>query len=264
MNKIAKIVSWSLSIIVLIVLLAFSSKDNETVPLKEIVVKINTTEGNFFIAKEEIEEAIYDIGYQLELNAVNAVDVQELEAYFDKDPSIEKAEVYTSLDGKLTVDIEQRNPVLRVFTETGESYYVDENGWLMPLSDSYSSRVIMANGNIQAPYNLNYPYNISDKKLIKDIKGQQQLHALYQLAKHINESKFWNAQINQIYWNKEGDLELIPRVGNHRIIIGDESRLDKKLTKLMAFYKEGLNKTGWNDYSVINLKYKNQVVCTKK
>ncbi len=50
MNKIAKIVSWSLSIIVLVVLLAFSSKDNETVPLKEIVVKINTTEGNFFIA----------------------------------------------------------------------------------------------------------------------------------------------------------------------------------------------------------------------
>ena len=46
-------------------------------------------------------------------------------------------------------------------------------------------------------------------------------------------------------------------------MIGDAEDLDKKLYKLRLFYAEGLNKTGWNEYKVINLKYANQVVCTK-
>ena len=40
---------------------------------------------------------------------------------------------------------------------------------------------------------------------------------------------------------------------------------EEKFEKLKMFYTEGLNKTdGWNKYSTINIKYKNQVVCTKK
>ena len=57
---------------------------------------------------------------------------------------------------------------------------------------------------------------------------------------------------------------MIPRVGNHSVIIGDDSFLDDKFSKLFIFYREGLNKKGWNNYSSINLKYKDQVVCTKK
>ena len=40
--------------------------------------------------------------------------------------------------------------------------------------------------------------------------------------------------------------------------------IDKKFTKLLAFYKEGLNKVGWNNYSRINIAFENEVVCTRK
>ena len=70
--------------------------------------------------------------------------------------------------------------------------------------------------------------------------------------------------IVQIYVDEKNNVELIPRVGNHNIILGDASDLENKLEKLMIFYKKGLSKTGWNEYSTINLKYKNQIVCTKR
>ena len=86
----------------------------------------------------------------------------------------------------------------------------------------------------------------------------------YILASFVYKDPFWKAQIMQVYINNEGDMELIPRVGNHTIILGDVSGLEDKFSKLMIFYKQGLSKTGWNEYSTINLKYNNQVICTKK
>ena len=71
--------------------------------------------------------------------------------------------------------------------------------------------------------------------------------------------------MHQINVTNEKELELYLAVGNHKIIFGDANDIEEKFKKLKIFYTEGLNKTdGWNKYSVINVKYKNQVVCTKK
>jgi cell division protein FtsQ len=54
-------------------------------------------------------------------------------------------------------------------------------------------------------------------------------------------------------------------VGNHKIIFGKAENIAEKFNKLKLFYTEGLNKSdSWRKYSIINLKYKNLVVCTKK
>ena len=91
------------------------------------------------------------------------------------------------------------------------------------------------------------------------------LDELYAMANYINADKFWKSQIQQIYINDEKDMELVPLVGNHKIIFGDTANMDVKFKKLMTFYTQGLSYTGWwNKYSSINLKYKNQIVCTKK
>jgi len=84
------------------------------------------------------------------------------------------------------------------------------------------------------------------------------------LAKFVDQSEFWKAQLVQIYVNEDNEIELIPRVGSHRILIGDVENLEEKFNKLMLFYEKGLSKTGWNEYSIINLKFKDQVVCTKR
>jgi len=87
---------------------------------------------------------------------------------------------------------------------------------------------------------------------------------LFRLVQFINGSKFWKAQIEQIYINQKKEIELVPRVGNHTIILGSVDDLREKFENLEAFYEQGLSKYGWNKYKTINLKFKNQIVCTKR
>jgi cell division protein FtsQ len=53
---------------------------------------------------------------------------------------------------------------------------------------------------------------------------------------------------------------LIPRVGKHSIVIGSPENLAEKMENLRIFYIKALKNLGWDKYSVINLKYKNQIV----
>jgi cell division protein FtsQ len=57
---------------------------------------------------------------------------------------------------------------------------------------------------------------------------------------------------------------MIPKLGNQLIVFGDATDVDIKLAKLKLFYKEVMVKAGWNNYSVINVQYKNQVVAKRK
>ncbi|MCF8296880.1 MAG: hypothetical protein K9J13_04975, partial [Saprospiraceae bacterium] len=94
------------------------------------------------------------------------------------------------------------------------------------------------------------------------IKNNSTINKIFILAKAITKDEFFKAQIEQIYINKN-EIELIPKVGDHVIIFGSISDMDEKLDKLKLFYIKGLKKTGWNNYKTINLKYRNQIVCTK-
>ncbi len=265
MNKALNIALWALGVIVLFMLLGFAESNKSEVVFNELFVNVDNSKGNFFITKKEMEEAVYNMGYQLNNDLLQDIDLKEMEHYFDNNPSIKKAEVYSSIDGVLRIDVVQRTPILRVFSRNGDSYYIDADGYLMPLSKSYTSRVMVVNGAVDAPYNVNYLHQLG-KPLAEGetIKGREQLKALYNAAKIIRNNPFWKAQVAQLYINKDNDLELIPKVGDHTIVVGDPADIETRLNKLMVFYKEGLSKTGWNEYSTINLKFKNQVVCTKK
>ncbi|MFC2139005.1 cell division protein FtsQ/DivIB, partial [Bacteroidota bacterium] len=153
--------------------------------------------------------------------------------------------------------IDQRNPLIRVFPKHGESYYIDVEGKFMPLSNKYASHLIVANGNILGNF---------DRNEHKDIfsYNNQTLIDLFALAKYLKENEFWNSQIEQVYVKKNNDFELIPRVGSHEILLGDIHNLDKKLRNLKAVYKKGFSKESWIKYHYINLKYENQVICSKR
>jgi len=87
---------------------------------------------------------------------------------------------------------------------------------------------------------------------------------ILELGKKIHGDEFWGSQIVQIYLNRQGKFELIPRVGAHLILLGDITELDNKFEKLEVLYKKAFPVEGWNNYERIDLRYKNQVVCTKR
>ena len=80
----------------------------------------------------------------------------------------------------------------------------------------------------------------------------------------LNSDSFWSAQIDQIYVDNNDDIDLIPRVGNQQIHLGSTEDYEAKFRNLEAFYDKVLPEVGWNKYSVINLEYKDQIVCKRR
>ena len=134
----------------------------------------------------------------------------------------------------------------------------------MPLSEKFTARVPVANGYIfdkeaEKKVRTYFDPNAADTTITKT-----HIEQLFHIITYTNQNTFWNSSIEQLYVNADGDIEMIPRVGNHTVILGNDNFLEEKFKKLLVFYHEGLNKKGWDKYSSINLKYKDQVVCTKK
>ncbi len=245
--------------------LGFVNKEQDLLLCKSFDIKVNQDDELDFIDKTDVAQLIKDRGDSIVGQPKSTVNVTELEKALNSHPAIANAEVSISIDGVLKVDVKQRKPIIRIINADGDSYYLDDEGTLMPLSDKYTAKVVVANGNIFEPFAKRYQYSVNDIAKDSLLKTTSMLDELFAMATYINADEFWKSQVQQIYINSEKDMEIVPLVGNQKIIFGDTTAMDEKFKKLMVFYKEGLNTTGWWDkYSSINLKFKNQIVCTKK
>lgn len=178
------------------------------------------------------------------------LDVMELalEAY----PFIEQADISVDLSGKMIIKIVQRQPLLRIISNRGQSYYVAKNGYKMPLHEGFAPRVIIANGNIAE--------TLADSTFLRT----QVCRDLLKIADWCYKDEFWQAQIEQLYVDNYMDILLIPKVGNHTIVFGSSDHIEKKFETLKTFYLKGLNAVGWDQYKKINLKYEGQIVAERK
>lgn len=264
-KQILFITLWSGLIVGLIISMGFVNKHQDSLICKSLDIHVNQDGDLYFLNKKDIAKLILDKGDSIVGQPKSRVNIPEIEHKLNSHEDIANAEVYMTIDGKVKVEVKQRKPILRVISTTGESYYMDDEGKLMPLSEKYTAKVLIANGNILESYVKNYKHSFAE--VLKDDKTKQNsvLAELYAIARYINADEFWKAQIQQIYVDTLKDMQIVPLVGNQKIIFGDTTAMDEKFKKLMIFYQQGLNTTGWWDkYSVINLKFKDQIVCTKK
>jgi cell division protein FtsQ len=231
----------------LVTLMGFIATKKHEVVCKEVKVYIPGSQ--FFIDKQEIESILEVDRNTLVGHKMDSINLNDLEEKLKANPFIESAKVYTDMDGSINVEITQRKPILRIMNEQGRDYYVDKHGVKLPLSSNFTARVIVANGYIDEPFSghvdtLSQPIGIQ----------------LFKTADYIRKDSLWSAQITQLYVNKDREIELIPRVGNNRILLGDADSLDVKFRNLRAFYKKALPQVGWDTYKLINIKYTNQVI----
>ena len=89
-------------------------------------------------------------------------------------------------------------------------------------------------------------------------------HQLLEVVRVLDRSEFWKAQVEQINVTRDGQIELVPRVGDHLLILGTADNVEDKLERLMNFYSKGLDNVGWNKYRSISVAYDGQVVCKKR
>ena len=263
-KKIVKILVWTLIVSYLVFALVFVADKRKKVKCTSIDIQIVDTTNNYFIDREDVLQMISDRGEQLINKDIEDINIAKLEELLINHPSIKNAEVFKDMDGELKIEIEQRNPIIRIINYNGESYYIDEDARLMQLSENYTARVLVATGDINEPLSRLKKVCLTDTLTMQDLVKRTILPDLYKLAKYIYDDKFFKAMIEQIYVKQDGSYELISKIGNNLIELGDTTDYKDKFTNLKAVYEKGFPTVGWNQYDTINIKYKNQVICTKK
>jgi len=258
------VLKWSFLTAYIILTLSFVNNKNQQLICTSIDVNIKDSLERAFVTKKDVLKLLEKkndtpIGKPLWM-----INTHELEQRFMTQHVIKKISIYKTANGALNVNISQRKPMVRVINKHNQSYYIDSDGRLLPLSRNYTSHVLIMNGNISEPFEIAPNVRIMDLETNEDSIQPPLIYKLYELAKFITDDPFWNAQITQVYVGSPNNIELIPRVGSHTVLLGSTDDLETKFAKLKLFYERGLPAEGWNKYKLINLKYKNQIVCTKR
>ena len=215
-------------------------------------VKVYIPGSQYFIDKQEVDHILQLGNYALVGLKMENIKMHELENSLKANPFIEYAKVYGDMDGTLVIEISQRQPILRMLNRFDQDFYIDMHGLKLPLSPNFTARVLAVNGFIEEPFGGRV-----------DTLHTQIARDVFKTVSYIHNDALWDAQIAQVYVNADQEIELIPRVGSQRILLGNADSLDVKFKNLLGFYKQALPQVGWAAYKTINIKYTNQVIGIK-
>lgn len=231
-----------LSVYLVLAITAFNCPDDQDAVCREVKINITDGTGNGFLNVNEVKmqlqhAKIYPLG-----DRMSDVCTRQIEETLLKSPLVDRVECYKTHSGHVFINLTQRTAVMRIMANNGESYYIDNLGAIIP-SKNNSTDLVVATG---------------------DIKQKYAQTALKQFGLLLLDDPFWQSQIEQINVLPDGSVEMIPRVGDHIVYLGQPTHLKEKLARLEKFYRYGLSKAGWNKYSYINIEFNNQIICKRR
>jgi cell division protein FtsQ len=261
-RKAVKMILFFAAMVLIIVFLGFIQSQKKNVLCQKVNITIVGDTSLHFINAIDAKEILKNRGFILENSPVEDINTMEIEKAISEQPNIDSVAVFLTINGDLNINITQKIPLLHVIDGSGESYYIDVKGNFMPESMDYTARVPVATGFIFDPY---YKINttISAINKIDSISKKAVSDDLYEIATEISKDSFLLDLTEQLYVKPDKEIEMIPKLGADAILIGDKTNLKEKLRKLKLFYLKGLPQSGWKEYALINLKFHDQLICTK-
>lgn len=232
-----------LKIIGLIVLVgflfAFSNHRNKTRKVSEPNIKF-LGENKLFISEANVSKLLIVNQEPVSKLPKEIIDLNELEFALNSNPMIKEAQVFMSVNGELSAEVEQKRPIARV--NTNASYYIDDEGSFMPLSYNYAARVPLVTGNID----------------------RNDLETVFKFAKAVDEDDFLKKYVVEIRQNADDTIDFKIRKSDFTVHVGTLKQLKKKINNFKAFYQKALKDQVLDNYVLVNLKFDKQVICTKK
>jgi cell division protein FtsQ len=220
-------------------LFSFTAKRNENRKLTKAEVEFEVGE-QLFITHEMVNKLLIENKKDVSTIRKVALDLNDLENSINQHAMVEKAEVYVSVDGLLKADVKQKTPIVRVF-DYQESYYIDSKGTKMPLSDIHSARVPILSG-------------------VNNVKDNEKLNELFRL---IYQDDFLKKNIIGVKVLPSGSVMMKNRNYDYNIEFGKTIQMERKFKNYKAFFQKAVQDSSIQKYRVVNLKFKQQVVCTK-
>jgi cell division protein FtsQ len=250
-KKILVLGAWFLVISGITTLLIAANRRKSKHVCTEVLVGIKGSGEHFYINREDIMKLLQkSLNGPMVQKPVDLFNLQNLERLLETNPWIKNAELYFDSRDALHLMVEEREPIARVFTNSGTTFYMDSSGHRMPLLEDESIRLPVITGMTGAR-----KLRHTDSAQIEEAK---------QVAWFIYNNKFWNAQIGQIIITPDQTFELVPVIGDHIIRIGDAENIDRKLARVYVFYQQVMTKTGFNKYAALDARFDGQIVAVKK
>lgn len=223
----------------LLSLYSFTLSRNEARKLRRTQVEFIGNQDRF-ISEEAVNKLLIENKTAPQSIAKVQVDLNKLETAVGSNPMVSKAQVSVSIDGELKAVVRQKEPVVRVMSGD-RSYYIDYEGGEMPLSDIYTARVpvVTWSGDVKV-----------DKRLIKAFR-------------HIHDDDFLRKEIIGIELLKSGGMVMKVRSFDYIIEFGKPINIERKFNNYKAFYQKAVNDSLISGYKRVNLKFTQQVICTK-
>jgi len=245
MKWVAKIAHWIIGaaiVLYLFVALVFTQKQLDDQRVAGIVVEIRDRNKVDFLDDDQIIQALKSRNIKITNEPIDSINKAYVKEVVLDIPHVREGEVYFTPDGLFHIQLKQRVPVMRVISGS-MNYYVDQAGDVFPVSTRFTSKVPVFTGAVS----------------IEMVQG-----GILKLAEFLNNNEFWGAMIDQVHVRDKDDIELVARVGNHRIFLGSTDELQWKFEKLMTVYEQAFPLVGWDIYESVDLRFGNQVVCKRK
>ncbi|HEY0272370.1 MAG TPA: hypothetical protein VGC22_04245 [Chitinophaga sp.] len=243
---------WLVAFAGFVVLVVAATRDKRSARCKSVEVQITGTANNAFLNEKDVRNLVVGnkttdpVG-----RLISEINLAALEKAVSTNPWIKTADLYIDNSDVVNIRVTLREPVARVFTTSGSTFYFDKDQDHIPVSARYTARV---------PVFTNFPTAAAKLTHADSVLAAQ----VVEVGSYLLADEFWMAQIAQVNITPDYQLEMTPTMGDHVIAFGEGTNVAAKFDKLLAFYKQGLNKVGWGNYSVINVAFDNEVVCTRK
>ena len=222
-----------------IFLFSFTSKRNEERKLtKSKVIFLN--DSITFIKHEMVNKLLIENKRDASSIQKDKLDLNKLEKSINSNPMIEKSEVFVTIDGVLKAVVKQKTPIARVFNDN-DSFYIDYQGNIMPLSDEFTARVPIISGEIN-----------------KENKDN-----LNRLLRFVYKDDFLKKNIIGIQILPDGSLKMTNRNFDYEIEFGKIVNVERKFSNYKAFFQKAVSDSSLQKYKKINLRFIQQVVCSK-
>lgn len=238
-----------ITMLILLGFIGFVEKKHAKRALVSIQVKVNPIADVYFVDEKEIlaklktEFPVLNTGV-----LISQLDYNKIEKKVENHPFVKNSEVFTDVKGNIMIEIDQHKPMARITRPMAADGYISSEGIILPTSTNYTTRVLTLEGAYA-------------ERLLEESDLTTKYSDILNLIRFIEQDKFWKAQITGLELRKKGDIKLFQQIGSQVIEFGDAEDIEEKFKKIMLFYDEILPSKGWNAYSRISVKYKDQIIC---
>lgn len=242
--SIKNILIWLMAIIVVGYIIGmgiWSSRRANTQVCPAVEISITDFDKRQYVTEAELINLLKDKGLYPVGKTIAGVSTQVIESAVLSHPMVRRAECYTTQAGTVCIRLSQRIPVLRVISGD-ESYFVDIDRTRMPIQESVTTPVLIAQGNI-------------GERMAKN--------ELADMALWIDDNPYWKEKIASVQVVSPKMVYLVQKPDETHLILGEVSGFKRKLGKLRTLYDNGFDQIGWQTYNEIDLRYKGQVVGRK-